>query len=649
MIDPVEGPLRRASGAGAWVRPRLALLLACLLLAATGVPVALAASPAPAPPPSDLQVVHRSGQTFLTWTEVPGITRERYRIYRADAPIVDPESDATLIGVVGEGSSRLWSERVQVDGTWQPRTGIDHVAVPRPDPELGPDEGVFVWTPDRADLGGDGSGRAWYAVVTEDRTGYRSAPALTGPVAERVGTPRPILAGTLQGGLVRQQITWMDLHEWNPTFDAPGPANDFLGLPPDMPGVRDALAYAYLSVIALPGPDDCPDRIVPRVLPVAIRLHGRTGATLPPNLDSAGRCWIEIRLTDPRDTAWFGFGETTDYRTTDRPDPDDRIASFTEARVMQAVHDLLRDPELSARVDPQRVYVFGGSMGGTGTLALALRYPNVFAQAYAWIPVTDWSDPDLGTDPAGVLAAWGPPNENLPIHLVGDPADLAMIRDDEGEGVWSHEDLVRALVKHPEREAVPFGVAVGRLDDVATFRSQGAPLFPALEGAQRAYSGVILDTGHHDLSWEGLPPTLGTINGSPFRQLRAIRDETVPGIAEPSSIDDWPPTTPRGIHDQIAWSASWWPWAGAPVDEPARWSMALRSLDGSAHAITVTPRRLQRFQVDEGATYAWSVRGLGDGTVVDQGITIADPGGLLAVPVTVTPGGVRVEIVPAGG
>ncbi|MCU0294290.1 MAG: hypothetical protein MUF10_20275, partial [Thermoanaerobaculaceae bacterium] len=39
------------------------------------------------PQPTALQAVHRSGQTFLTWSERVDMTGERYRVYRHSSPI----------------------------------------------------------------------------------------------------------------------------------------------------------------------------------------------------------------------------------------------------------------------------------------------------------------------------------------------------------------------------------------------------------------------------------------------------------------------------------------------------------------------------------------------------------------------------------
>ena len=54
-----------------------------------------------------LTAFHRSGQTFLTWTEVPVLAGEAYRIYRHTAPVTAAtRAAASNLATIAEGSSR---------------------------------------------------------------------------------------------------------------------------------------------------------------------------------------------------------------------------------------------------------------------------------------------------------------------------------------------------------------------------------------------------------------------------------------------------------------------------------------------------------------------------------------------------------------
>jgi hypothetical protein len=98
----------------------------------------------------------------------------------------------------------------------------------------------------------------------------------------------------------------------------------------------------------------------------------------------------------------------------------------------------------------------------------------------------------------------------------------------------------------------------------------------------------------------------------------------------------------------IAWSSSWDPWDGSPVDIETEWSMALRAVDGSTHFVDVTPRRLQRFAVQPGLDYRWQVATL-DGRTLRSGTISPDADGLLSVAdVAIDEQGVRVTITAPG-
>jgi hypothetical protein len=46
-----------------------------------------------------------------------------------------------------------------------------------------------------------------------------------------------------------------------------------------------------------------------------------------------------------------------------------------------------------------------------------------------------------------------------------------------------------------------------------------------------------------------------------------------------------------GYNQKIEWSAGWDAWDGAPVDTASEWAPALRTTDGSAQTVSITPRR----------------------------------------------------------
>lgn len=96
---------------------------------------------------------------------------------------------------------------------------------------------------------------------------------------------------------------------------------------------------------------------------------------------------------------------------------DPRIGELSEQEVFAALADVRRD----YAVDPHRLYLMGNSAGGVGTLALAAKYPDLFA----------------GVSPsAGAIAAWSYPwwrlrAAHLPVLFVHGE------RDEHANAHWS--------------------------------------------------------------------------------------------------------------------------------------------------------------------------------------------------------------------
>ncbi|MDY7080775.1 MAG: prolyl oligopeptidase family serine peptidase, partial [Chloroflexota bacterium] len=76
-----------------------------------------------------------------------------------------------------------------------------------------------------------------------------------------------------------------------------------------------------------------------------------------------------------------------------------------------AQHDIIDTIEFMMseyKVDPSRIYIAGGSMGGQTSAMMTAKYPDVFAAAVPWKPLTDL------TDWYGELDDLGNPYDNLP-------------------------------------------------------------------------------------------------------------------------------------------------------------------------------------------------------------------------------------------
>lgn len=632
---------------------------------------ALGVTPTPVPPQQPLPdgprllATHRSGQTFLTWSERTDLQGERYRIYRASRPITAATlAQATRLAEVGKNSARFYASMFVEDGVWKyryaPRLIIQDNGSPTPD-----GVGLLVWTVGSEDFDGQSSGSGYYAVTITPAGGEEtfSADYTTGPLAEQVADPLPVEITHSPGTVTSEQshvyVQYMDLRHWNPTYHAPNSTNAYYGFDPSDPDLAAALAYAYDYQVFTPTAETCGGQ-VPESLPVMLFLHGaRTNRYGSVGKNPYPHCAYSLYPIDQSDTWYFGFARSHDYRRGGVVGADDVIENYTERRVLRMIADLMRHPPGPA-VDPQRVYVFGHSMGGSGTLGFVERYPNVFAAGYSGEPISDYRTAGVtkGDWVANVSVKWGAPALNLPIHIAA-PNDWAQpLQKYNGVGVWDWQNYLGNLTAEavPERiqdEMAPFGIDHGINDDVILWPTQGQVFYPALASVARVWSGAVTDAGHEWADFLALPPSMAKQDGHPFWNLQVRRDESLPALSHLSSNLSGLPGAPTTYNQTVKWSSSWDAWDGAPVDQAERWEMSFCAVEpgsttcgsGATVSASITPRRLQHFAVQPGQRYDWENRRVSDRRLVDRGTVTADADGLIIVPdFTIIPSGSRLVL-----
>ena len=636
-------------------------------------PDALAATPTTVPPqqpsPSGPQLiaVHRSGQTFLTWNERADLQGERYRIYRASQPITAATlSQATRLAETGKNSARFYASMFVEDSIWKyryaPRLITQDNGAPTPE-----GVGLLVWTVGSEDFGGQAAGDGYYAVTVTPAGGEEtfSAAYTAGPVAEQVADPLPVeithSPGTVTGEQSHVYVQYMDLRHWNPTYHAPNATNDYYGFAPTDPDIAAALAYAYDYQVFTPTAETCGGQ-VPESLPVMLFLHGaRTNRYGSVGKNPYPHCAYSLYPIDQSDTWYFGFARSHDYRRGGVVGADDVIENYTERRVLRMIADLMRNPPGPA-VDAQRVYVFGHSMGGSGTLGFVERYPNVFAAGYSGEPISNYRTAGVtkGDWVANVSVKWGAPALNLPIHIAAPNGWAQPLQKYNGVGVWDWQNYLgnltgEAVPGRDQDEMAPFGVDHGINDDVILWPTQGQAFYPALAPVARVWSGAVTGATHEWSDFLALPPSMAKLDGHPFWNLQVKRDESLPALSHLSSNLSGPPDAPTTYNQTVKWSSSWDPWDGAPVDQAGRWEMSFCAVEpgsttcgGSATVgASITPRRLQHFKVQPGQRYDWENRRVSDHGLVASGTVTASADGLVTIPdFTITPSGNRLALVP---
>ncbi len=587
--------------------------------------------------PSGLAAAHRGGQTFITWQEDTATSGEGYHVYRHSQPITaaslrQAERLTATWGPWPEGSSAYFTERDrEVEPSAYP--GLRNYVIEALGAELADNVGLLVWTPAQ-------TGSFYYAVTTvvgdlENRTDFGPGNTLYLPVAESVADPEPVLVWEGQDGTSRVYTQFMDLASFNPTFERP----------------HQGLAFAYNYWVGLPTAAMC-GGVVPPELPLYLQIEGHGSRYRVFDASPWGWCAATIIGDDPRQSWYFGFSATFDFRADSGGPPDTGpIANFTEERLLRAIWDTVRDPLYG--IDPDRVYAYGHSMGGSGALALGMRYPNVFAAVYACQPMTDYatSGDDGGTNwRADCVAKWGSLDANLPVAIRGRFATHLAAWD--GTGVWDWQNHQQQLVSRRGDDMAHLSLAHGSLDRSIEWLTQGRPVYEALYLSRRAFSGVVEAEYHTWMGFAGLGPNLEDhAYRGPFYGFEVRRDETVPGLSYDSGSSPAPPPAAVATYNmKLAWSASWRPWDGPPVDTAELWRISLRTTGGWEQTVDVTPRRLQRFRVLPGAEYAWENRQVDGDSLVASGTVTADADGLVTVPAfAVTPEGNRLLLRPVDG
>lgn len=614
-----------------------------------------------APPhqPTNIQVTHRSGQTFVTWSEVASIKGEHYRIYRHTQPITAATlNKAARLWQVAEGSSRFFADRYNVEssGVWKARYFDRFVIEPLGDP-LPNGTGLLVWTLSAASFQGALRGSAYYAVTTVGKDGKENTSSFTranttGPIQERVSDPSPVEILRGDGGKGHVYTQYMDLWNWNPTFHAPNESNAYYGLSPDAQGVKDSIQYAYTYTVGEPSSATCSSPM-PSRFPVILNLHGWADNSYGPDLGASQYyCAFEVRPIDVSETWWLGFAGKQDYRKGSTVGKNDFIVNYTEARVLRMIYDLLRNPKFKSRIDPDRIYVYGHSMGGSGTLALALRYPKIFSAAYASEPMTNYRASTVWR--GNVALKWGSPALNLPLTITGPGHWAAGLKQYNGTGVWDWQNHQVNVKRRVADEFVPFGVAHGRLDRTIDWKTQGKPAYAAFDASLHAWGGSVVNSDHTWLSFQGLPPNYAPDDSlAPFFGLKAVRDETVPGLSDAGGNLELPPPDPPepvgGYNQTMEWSSSWKSWDGHPIDTRNQWGVSLRTTKGSTQTVDVTPRRVRNFKIVPGRSYKWENRRASDNRLIASGVVKAETGKILTVPrFRVTAQGNRLRLVEHG-
>ncbi|MHC4718006.1 MAG: hypothetical protein ACYS5V_13620, partial [Planctomycetota bacterium] len=614
-----------------------------------------AATPARVPPPArDLAVLHRAGQTFITFREIKDpfgdrpVTwgrlrkhlaemdrkrRVRYHVYRHDRPI-DGETiaQADLLAEVPPLSGfnvNSWSKERLINQTvfgdedkgelgkygpfagWSrdseqggrlviPRFVVTDGAKPLP-----PGTGLYVHSVTKA-------AKAYYAVVTSvdgvaNTTDFSAGNSCRKPVAEFPAPWEPVLqsAGKREFGFdfpgtKLYYVKWVA----PPLSNRPRYFNWSVHLPPEMKGPAPLnvsfhdLGFSYAK---------------------PIRRYDRSAVQL------AGHDFDPV-------SGWYGYHECLG---TLRSWSDGVVQPYTERRLLAMIAWVRK----KWRIDPDRCFTDGRGLGGTGAIHFACKHPELFSCVLNDRGAVRCRD---AVQLPVLEAAWG-------------RVEWAM-RNDRGEEVWDWQDLEWFIRKHGPGRDLPV-LAISPWGHTAW--REGYPRRVVGDRMKRwlrnhhtytAFFKSVLDNRHMlftDFDWG---PTLAILP-----QWMDVRRSPVPVVT--NSTDRKIRETPEGPYiffEPSGSSPSGWihwhhRWRSADaVDTPDRLEMTLYVTSGEVTA-DVTPRRAKNFRPKPGETFRWSNAHLAEGdrrswalrniwkkypekTEIQSGAVTADENGLITIP-----------------
>ncbi len=337
--------------------------------------------------------------------------------------------------------------------------------------------------------------------------------------------------------------------------------------------------------------------------PLLVYLHSAGNEFMPsiPKLPGFGPEFVTLALHSIKgqQDGWHGWHKIAE-------DPKKFACSYTPTE-----HRLLATIEWVARkykVDRNRIYLWGISMGGSGTLGLGLARGDIFAAAYVVVP-------------AGIGHGW---------HRMGFPE------------IMKRSGPIVKMTRPEDYFARVAGVGLPDLPPLVDFSSQ-------TDGYARGQENLIqaMQDGRHLLifCWAPIGHTANWDRANPavvnYPWLSIRKDQAYPAFTGASTDQKYPGLQGKEP-DQEGQLNGYFRWKNK-TDELMRFEMDLSLVDAKElskstklaavpekSVVDVTLRRLQKFKVEAGKSYAWRL--LEAGNEVQAGELRADALGLLTVP-----------------
>jgi len=592
--------------------------------------------------PGSIQAFHRQGQTFITFDEIATADpldlahaySLRYRVYRHTEPITSANIlSAQCVADLSRDSSKIQFALgfAEFTSAFGDRHVIQDYGAP-----LAAGTGLFVYTVKP----GDDEGTHHYAVTAvvdgSENVSDFDLSNTVGPIGEsHSAVKRPVAVADSADGNNTQYMMWMD-YDWEGLYGQAGWLN----------GVEPIYgeSYAFGFRVGKPG-EAGPYPLVMRLN--AYGAHGIALSSSGPEDYSGSNTWIGLSgcytvWHDDNFRLWH-FGHANNLWTGRPPLAayGAKVCNYREAFYDEILEWMLSSNFAAYNVDAARMYVSGGSMGGSGAFSYSVHRPHRWAGMMSNEGITNWATADGsfgGTDwQGGVEDDWGKVAWALPVY---DLIDAAWVSDD----VWDHQNLGAYMVANRGGPVTLMTTAHGTCDNTIEWLSQGYPWY--LDDApyeQAAYPmfGEWQDGGHTpDVKPDKSPMFFGRVDEPLLCFANSNNNDT------PS--DQFCDADEGQINKELEWSNSANNFDGLMTETTASFDCSIRLDPGGAIAsdtVDVTPRRLQSFAPQPGASCNYTVTDIVTSDEVMAGTVVADSDALITIidlPVSQT--GVRVHI-----
>lgn len=529
---------------------------------------------------ADITIEHafcRGGQVFIHWSD-PGTTYDHYRVYRSTLLIDSTTFDqAQLIAdnVPVHSAKDLAATTIAArKGQADPNVGlrIDDLAAP-----LDPDDDLYVYTTQDA-------GSFFYCVKGVDADGVEQGDVIPGmnslvdPIDISPGEPEPILDE--QGNVSVNDWTYP---YYTYTWYRRSNECSYDGAPTKLTVTLPSTNYYKSQWQTM----------------LYLHYHGGTNAVMP---------WWNTIVISPCDVNnflpssyswWYGYADTY---------PD-----FTNATVVNYSENMLLDMLAWANknfpVDTNRVFLNGGSMGGTGSISFGLRHSELIAGIMAQVPQVNPGLPGIGWSQDELETIWGPVSSN--------------IRTNDGAGVWDRQNMTAYVKDH--LEDLPYLKVQNSKNDAVLMWFQIPDFYKTLNASRHGFIAAWGQGGHNNSS-TGLPSEY--LN---FDIMSKISLNQSYVVISNSSVSNDPGNGDPASGDPIGQMNAGYNWS-ILTDTPQEWSANISYYQAKEVRADISARRIQFFNFHAGDPLVYSLTDVATGKIIQWGRVDAERERFFVIP-----------------